>query len=210
MVAGTSPIIGHLALALGQRYGVALGLAAAQAVACGVVLWTSLPARRWLGPVVSAALLLALELGVLHSPAAGLLAVAGVGHALLYTGLFLLVAASLRPGRTALVTTIASRVNPNFHSGMVPYTRGVTWAWLLFFAGQLVASAALLAFDPALWRALVTTLHLPLVLVMALAEVLVRRWRFRHDQPTGFIDTVRGIRRLLQQTQRAANSPTAR
>lgn len=197
----------HLALALGQGYGAAVTLAALQAAAIGAALWTAPGPRRWAGPAVGAALLGALALGARHSGAAALLAEAGLAHALLYAGLLALFGSTLRPGRTALVTDFARRLNPGFHAGMVPYTRAVTWAWCGLFAGQLAASAALLETAPAAWAALVTAAHLPLVAAFALGEFAVRRWRWRHGHYTGFIATVRGVSVLARAARTSRPGP---
>ena len=209
IVAVFSPIASHAALAMGRGYGAALALAGAQAVASGVLLAGALPGRRWLGLVLGSALLGGLALGARSSAEAGLLVAAGAGHAILYAALLGVFAASMRPGRISLVTTVASRVNPHFHSGMKPYTRGVTVAWCVFFAAQLVASALLLAADPGLWRAFVTTLHAPLVAVMAVGEYLVRRWRWRHEHYTSLGDTIRGVARLRREAAAARTSKPA-
>ena len=194
VMAGTAFLGSHIAAALRHADG-ALALAALQAIAVGAALSLTRRLPRSIGPLVALALLLALALGARHSPAAGLLAGAGAAHALLYTGLLLVFARTLRPGQTALVTSLASRINPGFHAGMVPYTRAVTAAWALFFASQLVVSAVLLGIDPPLWRLFVTALHLPLVLAMTLAEFAVRRLRWRHES-VGLLETIRGTRRL--------------
>jgi uncharacterized membrane protein len=195
-VAVASPVASHAALALGQGYGAALSLAAAQALASGLLVSTLFSKRRWLGAVLALSLLAALALGTWSSAASGLLALAGLGHTLLYGTLFAVFATSLQPGRVSLVTGLASRLNPSFHEGMTPYTRGVTMAWCLFFAAQLVVSGVLVAFAPRLWGPFVTTAHAPLVVVMALAEFLVRRWWWRHEHYTSLTDTIRGVARL--------------
>lgn len=192
-VAAGSPIASHMALAMGQGYGAAMALAGLQAVAVGVALWSAPGRVRWAGPVVAAALLGALAAGSRRSGADALLAAAGLSHALLYAGLLGVFGATLLPGREPLVTRFARRLNPGFHDGMVGYTRGVTLAWCGFFAGQLVASAVLLAGWPGAWAAFVTTVHAPLVVAMALGEFLVRRWRWRHERYTGLMETVRGV-----------------
>ena len=202
-----APLASHVALAWGQSYGAALACSAAGAAATGLLLWTTLPRQRWLGPAVAAALGTALILGARHSPQTGLLAATGLAHALLYTALLALFARSLRPGRTALVTLAASRINPHFHPGMIPYTRKVTAAWTLLFAAQLILSATLLATNPALWQRFVTTLHFPLCAALALAEALIRRHRWRGEHPTSLPDTIRGVRRLI--AQRANSSITS-
>jgi uncharacterized membrane protein len=163
-----------------------------------VLLWTTLPVRRWAGPLVSVALLVALGLGGRDSPQTALLAMAGTAHAVLYSALLFIFAITLRSGHTALITRLAARLNPTFHAGMVPYTRKVQLAWTMFFAGQLVASAVLLRVNPVLWQTFVTILHVPCVVVMALGEAIVRRWRWRHEHSTSLLDTVRGTRRLLR------------
>lgn len=201
LIAIASPAVSHIALALGQGYGIALVLAALQAAATGTILATSLPARRWAGPVVTLALLTALVLGYAHGPQDALLAMAGTAHALLYAGLLLVFANSLRRGRTALVTRLASRLNPTFHTGMVPYTRKVTLAWALLFAGELALSAALLATDRPHWQGFVTLWHILPVILLAIAEALIRRWRWRHEHSTSLIDTIRGTRSLMRQSQ---------
>ncbi len=191
-----SPLASHMALAFGQGYDAALALAAVQAVAAGFVLWPVLRGRwRALAALGPAALLVGLGCGARRSAADGLLAGAGLGHAMLYAGLLALFGASLAPGRVAIVTRLARRLNPRFHAGMVPYTRGVTLAWCLFFALQLVASAALLALGRlGWWLLLVGSLNVPMVAGMALLEFAVRRWRFRHEHYTGLRETIRGVR----------------
>lgn len=90
-----------------------------------------------------------------------------------------------------MVTQIAQRMNSIFHDGMYEYTRSVTAAWSVFFAGQLLVSATLLLTNEAWWAFYVSTLHMPLVVLMAVGEYLVRRRRFRGKKLTGLLDTIR-------------------
>ena len=196
LVAVGSPIASHIALALGQGYGVAMALAAAQAVAGGVWIASSMPGRRWLGVVAAAVLLGGLGVGGRASAQDGLLAAAGLSHAMLYLALLAFFAETLRPGRISLVTSLARRLNPAFHEGMIPYTRGVTKAWCWFFGGQLAASGLLLVAAPGVWGGFVTTAHAPMVIVMGVGEYLVRRWRWRGEHYTSLADTIRGVRRI--------------
>lgn len=191
-----SPLASHWALATGRGMAVALPLAALQAAAVGVVLMGALPPgrSRALAALAPAALLLVLGAGALRSPADGLLAAAGLSHAMLHAGLLALFAVSLVPGRTPLVTRLARRLNPAFHPGMEGYTRAVTIAWCLFLAAQLAASAVLLLLAPDVWRLFVTALSLPLAALMALAEYGVRRWRFRREAHTPLLTMIRGVR----------------
>lgn len=189
-----SPFVSHMALATGVGLRLALPLAAVQAVAAGVVLWEAGP--RWrLAAVLGPGLLLgALALGSALSSADGLLAAAGLSHAMLYAGLLTLFGATMLPGRTPLVTVLARRVNPFFHPGMEGYTRAVTLAWCGFFAMQIVLSAALLLLAPVAWQPFVTVLNLPLTILMAVAEYAVRRWRFRNEPHPTALAMIRGLR----------------
>lgn len=186
-------LVSPWALAHGGRVG--LAVAALQAMAAGPLLWPVLPARlRVLAVVGPAALLAGLAAGAAHSARDGLLAVAGLGHAMLYTILLALFAGSLLPGRVSLVTRLAMRLNPRFRPGMIPYTRAVTAAWCGFFAAQLAGSAVLLALAPAAWWLLfVGTVHAPMAIALGLAEFAVRRWRFRGEH-TGLRETISGMR----------------
>lgn len=205
-IAIAAPLLTHAGPSLGQPYGTT-ALAAAQALAAGTLLAVSLPRHRWLGPALAAALLAALALGTRHAPATGRLAMDGTAHALLYAALLAIFASSMRPGRTSLVTIVASRVNPGFHAGMVPYTRAVNAAWCTLFAAELATSALLLATASPLWPRFVVLWHpLPLIL-LAIAESLIRRRRWRHDNPTSLRDTILGVRRLMAQR---ANASTIR
>ena len=191
-----APVGGRVALALGHGYGVLGAASAAQAVAAGVMLWASWPLARWAGPVLSLALLASLAAGSAWSVRMGVLAMSGVAHMLLYGALLALFGRSLRRGQESLVTGVARRVNPAFHSGMVPYTRGVTMAWCLLFAGELAGSAALLASAPGWWAWFVGGLHLAPAAALMVSEVLLRRRVWRHDHATGLIESVRGLRKI--------------
>ena len=194
IVLACAPVGSRVALALGHGYGVVGAASAAQAVAAGVVLWASWARVRWAGPVLSLALLASLAGGSAWSVRTGVLAMSGVAHMLLYGWLLALFGQSLRAGRESLVTGVARRVNPAFHAGMARYTRGVTMAWCLLFAGELAGSAALLAWAPGWWAWFVGGLHLAPAGALMVAEALLRRrvWR---DHATGLIETVRGVRK---------------
>lgn len=191
-----SPFASHWALATGRGMAIALPLAALQAAAVSIVLSNALPSGRLrvLAVLAPVTLLLAFGAGAWRSPGDGLLAAAGLSHAMLHTGLLALFAVSLMAGRTPLVTLLAQRLNPAFHPGMESYTRAVTLAWCLFFAAQLTASAVLLQLAPDTWRLFVMVLSLPLAALMALAEYGVRRWRFRFEAHTPLLTMIRGVR----------------
>ncbi|MBC7800137.1 MAG: hypothetical protein H7Z10_05910 [Gemmatimonadaceae bacterium] len=190
-----SPVITHLALATGAGLVFAVSVAAVQAVAVGLVLWGAVP-RGWRGVafLLPGALLLALGIGASRSAADGLLATAGLSHALLYAALLTAFAATLAPGRTPMVTHFARRINPAFHAGMEGYTRGATVAWCIFFGAQIALNGLLLWAAPGAWRLLVTILNVPLVIAMALAEYGVRRRRFAGQPHSSLMAMVRGVR----------------
>ncbi|MBV9748521.1 MAG: hypothetical protein JO157_06895 [Acetobacteraceae bacterium] len=125
----------------------------------------------------------------------GLLAVAGLSHLALFGGLLALFGATLLPGRTPLVTQLAERLDPGFHPSMAGYTRAVTWAWCLLFAGELLASLLLLLFAPAAaWSLFVNGLDVALVALMFLGEYGVRRLRFRGREHVPLATLVRAVR----------------
>jgi uncharacterized membrane protein len=198
IIAVAAPPLGHIALGLGRGYGAALAFAVLQAVAVGLILAASLRRRRWVGGLVALVLLGALGLGARDGAAVGLLTMAGAAHALLYSGLLFVFGRTLLPGRVALVTWVASRLNPTFHAGMVPYTRRVTLGWVLVFTGELVASGVLVGTNVEVWRVFVTALHVVPVIAMAVGEAVVRRWRWRHEHSTSMMETIRGTRRLMR------------
>jgi uncharacterized membrane protein len=197
VVAAASPVASHVALLTGRGIGVAESLGVLQAVAVGVLIAGVGGAgrHRGLALLVSGAMLGVLALGLARSPAVGLRLSVGASHALLYGTLFVVFATTLLPGRTDVVTRVAQRLNPRFHSGMRSYTRHVTMAWCGFFAGQVVVSALLLRFAPVRWWLLfVNGLNVPLVLLMFVAEYVIRRRRFPGKQSADIATMVRSWR----------------
>ena len=190
-----SPLMSQLALHAGFGVRLAFGLAGLQAAVLGFVLWGLLPGRwRWAAVAVGGAMLAGLVYGAQRALATGLTVTAGLSHGLLYGGLLLLFGLTLRPGRVPLVTRIAARVNARLTPGMIRYTRSVTRAWCLFFAGQIGMSVVLAWLAPGAWTWFVTGLHAPLNLVMAAAEYALRCWRFRGEPHSRIADMVRAFR----------------
>lgn len=178
--------------------GVAVALVGVQALAVGCVLWAVLPRRlRGLGPAAALLLLLALGLGAQRSAAAGLLAVAGLSHAMLHAGLLALFGATLRRGQVPLVTALARRLNPAFHPGLEGYTRAATAAWCAFFAGQLAGSAVLLAVAPGWWGWWTGLPGALLVLAMAAGERIVRGLRFPGVAHVPVSTIIHGVRAMM-------------
>src|SRR5258706_10618213 len=65
-----------------------------------------------------------------------------------YLFLLFLFGRTLKPGREPLVTRIATHVQGELPAYMVDYTRRVTWAWCVFFAGMAVTSMLLFVLAP--------------------------------------------------------------
>ena len=193
-----SPFATHWAVTTGRGLLPAAMLAMVQAGVAAVTLpgllgWNLLSRERsrW-APVL---LLAALAWGAGRLLGHGLLAAAGLSHLALFGGLLALFGATLLPGRTPLVTRLAGRLDPGFHPGMVGYTRAVTYAWSLFFAGQLLASLLLLLFAPAaVWSLFVNVLDVVFVALMFLGEHGVRRLRFRGHRHVPLPALVRAVR----------------
>ena len=124
-------------------------------------------------------------------------AAGGMCHAAAYGCLLVYFAWSLRAGSEPVVTRFARRMRATMPLKVIRYTRCVTQAWCVFFAGQLIASAALLAWaSPGVWSGFVTLLNLPLLAGMILAEFGCRLMLFRREQRTGLLATLSGVRLL--------------
>jgi uncharacterized membrane protein len=125
------------------------------------------------------------------------LTVGGICHATAYACLLTWFAASLRPGQEPVVTGFARRIRHTMPATVVRYTRSVTLAWSVFFAAQLVISAALLVAAPiGVWSSFVNIWNLPLVAAMVLAEFGCRWFLFRHEPRTGLVATLTGLNRI--------------
>jgi hypothetical protein len=105
----------------------------------------------------------------------GFVTVSALTHWAIYGGLLSTFALTLRPGRDALITTMARRLHGPISDELVVYTRRVTIAWCCFFATQLVTSITLFLFAPlVVWSFFVNVLDIPLVATMYSAEYLYR------------------------------------
>jgi uncharacterized membrane protein len=190
-----TPLLSHVALSSGAFVGgrfvaLAAGIAACQAaVVIALLLRRWLPLWAWLaGTALPFAALIAL------GPRPFLWDEAQAAHTLLYVGLLLLFAGSLRPGRVDLITQLAVRMGGPQTPARAAYSRAVTKAWCGFFAAQLVVSAVLRwGAPPALWLTF-NLLDLPLVCLMFVVEYAIRRWRFPGQRHASLVDSVRAFR----------------
>lgn len=105
----------------------------------------------------------------------GVVLASAVTHWLIYGGLLLTFALTLRPGHEPLITAMTRRLYGSVSDELARYTRRVTIAWSCFFAAQLTTSVSLFLFAPLVdWSFFVNILDIPLVILMFAAEYAVR------------------------------------
>lgn len=175
------------------------------------------PARRWLCGTVLAVLPLATHaalVGWAEAPkpgtgeavTLGLVAASAIPHALVNTGLLALFGLTLLPGREPLVTMLARRMSGAISADTVTYTRGVTWAWSLFFLAQLLGSLILFLAAPlAVWSFFVNVLNLPLVVLMFAAEYAYRLHHLEDAPRHSLADVMRMIGYIRERISTAAS-----
>lgn len=192
-----APAAAHLAAQTERGTTLAVILIAFQAA---LIMWlvlslTAGPTIRRAGCV--AAFLLALA--VWRFTPDGALLSSAVPHALIYLALLAVFAASLVPGREAIITILARNVRGALPPLVVLYTRRVTVAWCFFFIAQLLGSALLFLFAPlAAWSLFVNVLNVPLVGAMFTAEFFYRQWRHAHHPRDRFSDVFRMISQVKE------------
>jgi uncharacterized membrane protein len=127
-------------------------------------------------------------------------------HVAMFLALAAWFAASLRPGRDALVTRFA-RLGGALGPAGIAYTRRVTLAWALFGAAMAATSALLFFAAPLpVWSLFANLLTLPLVGAMFVAEYLVR---MRVYPEHGHGDLASGVLRSVRAFwNSAARTPT--
>ncbi len=122
----------------------------------------------------------------------GLILSSGVLHGLAYTALLVLFGATLRPRSEPLITYFARKIHGQLSPELLRYTRGVTWAWCIFFGLEIVTSALLFVLAPiAWWSAFINLFNMPLILALFLGEHLFRRLRFANPPREGIADIFR-------------------
>jgi len=99
---------------------------------------------------------------------------------------------TLRTDRVPLCTQLADRVHGPLSALELRYTRNVTIAWGIFFLLNLAATFLLYRFAPLrVWSLFVNFCSLPLILLMFVAEYLVRRRVLPQVQRSGLMATLR-------------------
>ncbi|SMF18805.1 Uncharacterized membrane protein [Azospirillum oryzae] len=182
------PLLVHGAIVADLDADTALVLALVQAGVTGLVVGRAAPRFRWIA-LAGAIALFGLSW---RSARDGLLAASAISHAAIYVGLLALFGRTLLAGREPLITWIARRIRGSLTDEMLVYTRRVTIAWCLFFAGQLAMSALLFASaPPAVWSFFINVLDLPLVAAMFLTEYAYRLRKFWNYSHGSIADVVR-------------------
>lgn len=118
---------------------------------------------------------------------------------LINSGVSLVFAATLRAGKTPLVTQMMRFE----YGGELPplplqgYARRLTWIWAVYFAAAALISLALAFTAPlVVWSFFTNFLHFLLVLVILMAQFLYRYARYRQYGVFMPWDTLRGMGRL--------------
>jgi uncharacterized membrane protein len=184
---GLSPYAVHAALTTEGWTVVAAGLPVLQALIIALLIADRRAAWRKCTVAAVASLILVIVLA--QSAEFGLIVASALPHTAAYVVLLAVFSATLRPGRLAFVTALALKVHRSVPDHILAYTRRVTWAWCVFFAGQLLLSALLFAYAPLeIWSLFVNVLNLPLVTAMFVGEYVFRVLRVadspRHDWRT--------------------------
>lgn len=153
--------------------------------------------RSWRGRVGLALLALAGVAGWVAWRAAGAdpALVYLLPHVGAYLFMFWLFGHTLFNGGEALITRLARLIHGTLPAEIEAYTRNVTRAWCVFFAGMALTSLLLFLFAPlALWSVFANLLNLPLVVAMFLAEYLYRIRRYPDFSHASIRDTIRAFR----------------
>lgn len=143
----------------------------------GAAALDALRRRQW--PMVAgcAAAALALALFVARGDVQDMQRLYVLQHAGVHLALAGAFAATLRPGRTPLVTRLALRVHRHFNAALAAYTRRLTAAWVAYFVAMVALSVALYVLAPWSWWSVFGNLLTPLA--AATFFVVEYGWRCR-------------------------------
>lgn len=99
---------------------------------------------------------------------------------------------SLGAGQIPVCTTFAHMLHPSPSARVLRYTRRITLAWTLFFAGSASVSTLLYLLAPIqVWSLFSNLLYLPSLALMFVLEGLVRRVVIPADERQGLIASLR-------------------
>jgi len=176
VVAGGLPLLIHAGVMMGEGTPLGAVLSVVQVLVLGAVVAFAVGSRfRWIA--IAAAALLAL-VAIWHGSAQlGVLAAAGMVHAIAHSALLVAFGVTLLPGREPLLTAVSRHMSGHMTEDRARYTRGATLAWCCYFAAQLFASLLLLLFAPLVdWSFFINVLNYPLIVLMFAGELVYRRF----------------------------------
>lgn len=102
---------------------------------------------------------------------------------------------TLTRGRQPLCTRCAEAVRGNLSPEVVRYTRHVTLAWTLFFLGiSLISTFLFLLGSVGVWSVFANFLSIPLILIMFVAEHLVRLHKLPQLERHTIMDSILAYR----------------
>ncbi len=127
---------------------------------------------------------------------AGIAALSGIAHGAAYVLLLWVFARTLAHGREPLISRYSRAVHGALPPAMARYTRQVTIAWCVFFAGQVLVSVLLLAFAPlGAWSLFINLLNLPLLAVMFVGHLAYGAIRHPEFPRTSILQAFRAFTR---------------
>ncbi len=169
-----------------------LGVAVSLAPALALLLWLA-----WRSPARPVMLLLCAAVAVLLWGCWGALErnfswVYFLQHAGTYAMLAAAFGVTLARGRQPLCSRFAEAVHGSLAPDLARYTRQVTLAWMLFFVAVSVISGVLFIFSSIeVWSVFANFLSFPLIVLMFVAEYLVRLRTLPHMEKHSIMDGVR-------------------
>ncbi|MBA2690319.1 MAG: hypothetical protein H0U63_05920 [Burkholderiales bacterium] len=124
----------------------------------------------------------------------GLAAAYGIPHGVIYLSLLWFFGRTLIKGREPLISRLARRVHGELPAALEAYTRRLTFAWCVFFAGQIITSALLFKFASLnTWSLFVNLLNFPLLVLMFVGEYLYRIIRHKNYPKASIMTTIRAF-----------------
>jgi len=199
------PLVVHLAVSAHPESGLGEWLMAAPLI--GLLVWFLSRSRK--GQIGLLVLGAAAFLGWWMWRAAGAspTIVYPLTHVSVYLFLLWYFGRTLRSGKEALITRLATYVHGALPDEIRSYTRRVTWAWCLFFAGMALASVLLFALAPlAIWSLFANVLNLPLVAVMYLGEYAYRLLCYPDFSHASIPTVIRAFQRFVGPAQDSARN----
>ena len=167
----------------------AVGVLAPMLTAIAIGAWRA--GQRWLGAIAALAIALLCGHAVTGTPISPQLLYLAQ-HAGIHLFLAVGFGATLRPGHTALITTLARRVHRQFTPAKEAYTRSVTLAWTLYFLAVALVSIALYAYAPFDTWALFANLLTPVSMCLMFGAEYLLRYRLHPEfERTTVADAIR-------------------